>query len=75
MNNQINADCIMTTINEYIIAHIRNNKIIEEKLKCLHQEALKFEKIFNDLLTRSNNLLNKHLLHEYVEHNLYKLSK
>lgn len=74
-DDQINADCIMKTINDYITTYIENNKTIEAKLKCLHQEALKFEKIFNDLLTSSINLLNKHLLHEYVERNLYKLSK
>ena len=73
--DQINADRIMATINEYIIAHIGNNKIIEAKLKCLHQEALKVEKLFNDLLSSSNNLLNKALLYEYVKANAYKLYK
>ena len=72
-DDQINADRIMATINEYITAHIENNKTIEAKLKCLHQEALKVEKIFNDLLTSSNNLLNKKLLYEYIARNSYKL--
>ena len=75
MNDQINADCIMSTINEYITTYIENNKTIEAKLKCLHQEALKVEKLFNDLLTSSNNLLNKSLLYEYIKANVYKLYK
>lgn len=75
MNNQINVDCIMLTINEYITTYIENNKTIEAKLKCLHKEALKVEKLFNDLLTSSNNLLNKSLLYEYIKANIYKLYK
>ena len=74
-DDQINADCIMSTINEYITTYIENNKTIEAKLKCLHQEALKVEKIFNNLLTSTNNLLNKKLLHEYITRNAYKLCK
>ena len=75
MNDQINADCIMLTINEYITTYIEKNKTIEAKLKCLHKEALKVEKLFNDLLTSSNNLLNKSLLYEYINANVYKLYK
>ena len=75
MNDQINADCIMLTINEYITTYIEKNKTIEAKLKCLHKEALKVEKLFNDLLTSSNNLLNKSLLYEYIKANVYKLYK
>ena len=74
-DDQINADCIMSTINEYITIYIENNKTIEAKLKCLHQEALKVEKIFNNLLTSTNNLLNKKLLNEYITRNAYKLCK
>ena len=73
-DDQINADCIMSTINEYITTYIENNKTIEAKLKCLHQEALKVAKLFNDLLVNSNNLLNKKLLCEYITRNTYKLS-
>lgn len=75
MNDQINADRIMLTINEYITTYIEKNKTIEAKLKCLHKEALKVEKLFNDLLTSSNNLLNKSLLYEYIKANVYKLYK
>lgn len=75
MNDQINADSIMSTINEYITTYIEQNKTIEAKLKCLHQEALKVEKLFNDLLASSNNLLNKELLCEYIKANSYKLNK
>ena len=72
-DDQINANCIMSTINEYITIYIENNKTIEAKLKCLHQEALKVEKIFKNLLISTNNLLNKKLLHEYITRNAYKL--
>lgn len=72
-DDQINADCIMATINEYITTYIEENKTIEAKLKCLHKESLKIEKLFNDLLASSNNLLNKKLLYEYVKANAYKL--
>ena len=75
MNDQISVDCIMSTINEYITTYIENNKTIEAKLKCIHEEALKVEKLFNDLLTNSKNLLNKSLLYEYIKANLYELNK
>lgn len=75
MNDQINADCIMTTINDYITTYTEKNKTIEAKLKCLHKEVLKIEKLFNDLLANSNNLLNKALLYEYIKANVYKLYK
>lgn len=75
MNDQINADCIISTINDYITTYMEKNKTIEAKLKCLHKEALKIEKLFNDLLANSNNLLNKALLYEYIKANVYKLYK
>ena len=73
MNDQINADRIMSTINEYITTYIENNKTIEAKLKCLHQEALKVEKLFDELLAKQDNMINKDFFREYIKANLYKL--
>ena len=73
VNEPLNPDNIMIIINEYIYNYSEQLKQIENKLKCLHSEAIEIERIFNRLLIAGNNITNKELLRDYINANLYKL--
>lgn len=63
-------DVIKDTIKKYndCIAEYKN------KLEKLHDEALQIEKIFNDLLSKTNKFINKIFLKKYIEENIYRLN-
>ena len=63
-------DVIKDTIKKYndCIAEYKN------KLEKLHDETLQIEKIFNDLLSKTNKFINKRFLKKYIEENIYKLN-
>ena len=73
IKDPLNPDNIMLVINQYINNYSEQLKQIEKKLKCLHSEALEIENLFNKLLTAGDKFVNKELLRDYIESNLYKL--
>ena len=73
VNDNITPDDIMEMIREYINIYIEQKKIIETKLKRLHKEAREIEKLFDELLAKQDNMINKDFFREYIKANLYKL--
>ena len=72
-NDNITPDDIMEMIKEYINIYIDQINLIETKLKRLHKEAREIEKLFDELLTKQDNMINKDFFREYIKANLYKL--
>ena len=73
VNENLTPADIMEMIKEYINIYIEQKKIIETKLKCLHKEARKIEKLFDELLAKQEKMINKDFFREYIRTNLYKL--
>ena len=73
VNENLTPADIMEMIKEYINIYIEQKKIIETKLKCLHKEARKIEKLFDELLAKQEKMINKDFFREYIKANLYKL--
>lgn len=71
--NDLTADKLMELINQDIEKYKNYIKEKEQQLSCLHTEALKVEKIFQNLLNENNKLINKRYLKEYFDSNSYKL--
>lgn len=72
-NENLTPADIMEMIKEYINIYIEQKKIIETKLKRLHKEAREIEKLFDELLAKQDNMINKDFFREYIRANLYKL--
>lgn len=72
-NDTIRPDDIMRMIREYINTYTEQRNLIETKLKCLHKEAREIEKLFDELLAKQDNMINKDFFREYIKANLYKL--
>ena len=73
VNDSITPDDIMEMIKEYINIYIEQKKFIETKIKRLHKEARQIEKLFDELLAKQDNMINKDFFREYIRANLYKL--
>lgn len=63
-------DVIKDTIKKYndYIAEYKN------KLKKLHSEALQVEKIFNGLIAKKDDFINKSFFRQYFEKNIYRIN-
>ena len=75
VSDPLSPENIMEMIKEYINSYSEQLKQIETQLKFLHSEALNIEHLFNNLLIAGSNIKNKYFLREYINANLYKLSK
>ena len=73
VNENLTPDDIMRMIKEYINIYIDQINLIGTKLKRLHKEAREIEKLFDELLTKQDNMINKDFFREYIKANLYKL--
>ena len=71
--NELTADKLMKLIQQDIEKYKKYIKEKEQQLLCLHSEALKVEKIFQNLLDENNKLINKRYLKDYLNSNSYKL--
>ena len=73
VNEKLTPADIMEMIKEYINIYIEQKNLIETKLKRLHKEAREIEKLFDELLAKQDNMINKDFFREYIKANLYKL--
>lgn len=71
----ITASQFMYLINEDIEKYKKYIDEYNKKLNTLHDEALKIEKIFNDLKNKKDQFINKDFFRKYIESNISELSK
>lgn len=72
-NENIKPSDFMKILNDYIQKYNEYIKEYKNKLKKLHSEALQVEKIFNGLIAKKDDFINKDFLRKYIEENIYKL--
>ena len=75
VSDPLSPENIMAMINENIEFYNEQLKQTETKLSCLHSEALEIEYLFRKILKVGSNIKNKDFMRDYINANLYKLSK
>lgn len=75
VSDPLSPENIMAMINENIEFYNEQLKQTETKLSYLHSEALEIEYLFSKILTVGSNIKNKDFMRDYINANLYKLSK